>query len=79
MSFKDKIAGAFGSVDKKFAGHPNDLERAGELLVACVKEKISLEDLLRAVEEYLKASGASSEHIQTELSKVKKKFSAWLD
>ena len=32
MAWQDKISGCFGQVDLEFAGHPNETERAADLL-----------------------------------------------
>lgn len=79
----------FESEDKKFAMHPNDEERAIELLGKCVKENVSLQELLAEVEHYLKSSldfdnqpSDKKEHMQKyigkELQKVKVRFKEWL-
>ena len=62
------IAGCFGSEDKKFAKHPCDLERAIELLKECSKNSISLIDLKKEVENYLKNNLAYSS--QNEIDKI---------
>ena len=51
MSWKDKVPGAFGSVDKKFAIHPNDSERAAELLEAANKEGVGLKEYLSEIKK----------------------------
>ena len=78
MTFRNKIAGAFGAVDLKFAIHPLDMSRAIDLLRACVDEDISLKDLLSAVDDHLRKAGAQNTHIEQELSSVEAKFSGWL-
>ena len=71
MSWKDKISGAFGGVDKKFASHPNDSERASELLLAANKENIGLEEYLYEMTAWLTSQGCDSTHISTELIKIR--------
>ncbi|TLU81458.1 MAG: hypothetical protein FDX21_11550 [Chlorobium sp.] len=70
MSWKDKIPGSFGSVDKKFAGHSLDSERAAELLEAAIKANVGFKKYLAEIENWLKAEGCSAAHIQEEMKKV---------
>lgn len=78
MSFRDKIPGAFGAVDYKFAIHPLDAERAIELLKDCFQKNVPMKELLVAVEDFLRKGGAGSEHIKEQRKEVKAKFSGWL-
>ena len=71
MDWKHKIPGSFGSVDKKFAGHANDSERAAELLEAANKADVGLNEYLTEIEKWLKSKGCSAKHIQQEMKKVK--------
>ncbi len=88
--WKRLISGCFGSVDKKFAGHPCDIERSVELLGKCLKDNVSLEELLTEVEHSLKilldfdnqpsdTKEHMQKHIEKELQKVKVKFEDWLE
>lgn len=71
MDWKNKIPGSFGMVDKKFAGHAFDCERAAELLVAANKADVGLKEYLAEIENWLKSVGCNSDHIQEEMKKVK--------
>lgn len=71
MNWKDKIPGSFGSVDKKFAGHALDSERAAELLEAANKADVGFKEYLTEIENWLKSVGCSDAHIQEEMKKVK--------
>jgi len=44
MNWKDKIPGSFGYVDRKFAGHVLDSERAAELLEAANKANVGFNE-----------------------------------
>ena len=79
MDFREKIPGAFGSVDLKFAIHPLDGERAIELLKVCYQNNVPMKDLLVAVEDFLRKNGAGNDYIKEQLSEVKSKFSGWLE
>lgn len=78
MSFREKIPGTFGSMDLNFAVHPLDGERAIQLLKACYQTNVPLQELLVAVEDFLRKEGAGDEHISEQLAEVKAKFSGWL-
>lgn len=71
MDWKDKIPGSFGAVDKKFAGHALDCERAVELLEAANKADVGLKEYLTEIENWLKSEGCRDNHIQREMKKVK--------
>jgi hypothetical protein len=70
VDWKDRIPGSFGSVDKKFAGHALDSERAAELLEAANKANVGLKEYLTEIENWLKSVGCSAEHIREEMKKV---------
>lgn len=72
MKLQDLIHGSFGDVDKKFAGHPADQNRAQKLLMYVIKNKITWEDLKKEVEKYLKKSSASPDHIKEQIKKMRK-------
>ena len=71
MDWKDKIPGSFGRVDKKFARHALDSERAAELLVAANKADVGIKEYLTEIENWLKSEGCSGDQIQRELKEVK--------
>jgi hypothetical protein len=71
MSWKNKIAGAFGVDNKKFAGHSNDSERAVELLEAANKENVGYADYLKGIENWLISQGCNQQHINQEIAKVR--------
>lgn len=58
--WKNLIPGAFGIVDKKFAGHPLDVQRARKLLVAAIGVGASYADYTTAIRQWLVAQGCSS-------------------
>lgn len=78
MSWQQKIPGAFGDQDLVFAEHPLDADRALDLLKDCYQSDIPLKDVIDEVEKYLKANGATTQHITDQLSKIREKFSGWL-
>ena len=70
-SWKDLIPGAFGCVDKVFAGHPCDKERAGELLSAAIKEGVDFEVYLNTIQEWLVSQGVGDTGVTEQMKKVK--------
>jgi len=79
MSFKDKIPGCFGTVDKIFAGHPLDQGRAKDMLIAALQETESWSEFENAIREYLSGEGCRSEHIDKQIERVKKVNSYFSD
>jgi membrane-bound lytic murein transglycosylase B len=71
MGWKDKISGAFGVADAKFASHAIEAERAAELLEAASKEEVGFADYLSGIEDWLKSKGCRQKHIDQEMVKVK--------
>lgn len=79
MSYKDKIAGAFGVGDYKFASHQSETINAADLLKRCVEERVNLNDLLDDVENYLDSEKVDRSLINEEIDKVREMFSPWLE
>lgn len=71
MSWKEKIPGAFGCADKKFARHALDSARAAELLAEANKEGVGFGEYLSEIESWLKSQGCSPDHIRREIIFVK--------
>lgn len=66
------IPGMFGGVDKLFAIHPNDQERAIDCLNLAFYNSITLEQFTKLCTEYLRNSGCSKAHIDQEVDRLKK-------
>ena len=71
MSWKDKIPGTFGSKDKLFAGQYNDCSRASKMLAQANSEKVSYEEYLKEIQNWLEAEGCTSDHVTAEMKKVR--------
>lgn len=71
MSWKKRIPCCFGAVDKKFARHANDCERASEMLAEANKENIGWKEYLEKIEDWLKEQGCNANHIKEEMERVK--------
>ena len=86
MEWKERIPGCFGSVDSIFAGHHNDEERAIELLRQCHVEGVSLDEVLKEVEAFLRLKHPQpadqqhfDAHVGSQLENVQERFAPWLD
>lgn len=77
MSWKDKLPGCFGSVDKKFARHHLDNERAAKLLAELVEEQVQLADVVAEAKKHL--ASTPPEQQSEELAEVQRKFGPWLE
>lgn len=71
MSFKDKIAGCFGSADKIFSGHYFDTQRAKDMLIEALQETESWSEFEGAIRDYLTKQGCTDEHISKQMKKIK--------
>ena len=70
MSFKDKIPGCFGVMDKVFAGHPLDRGRAREMLIQALRETESWGDIENAIRDYLTNEDCPTAHIDNQIQRV---------
>ena len=71
---RQQIGGCFGRVDKLFARHPLDEERAKNLCVIALENKITLQEINEIILEYLHEQLSNSEHINSEFEEAKKMF-----
>ena len=85
MTWNEKIPGCFGSEDSIFAGHHNDEERALELLRQCFAEGVSLAEVLKEIEAFLRRKHPTpadqqqfNTHIADQLKRVQARFAPWL-
>lgn len=49
----DKIPGAFGCEDKKFAGHPCDIDRAVKLIEAANEQGVGFNEYCQTIHDWL--------------------------
>jgi hypothetical protein len=71
MPFREKIPGCFGSMDKKFAGHALDVDRAKTMLIEALQETQSLAEFENAIKNYLVQEGCKPGHIAEQMTKVR--------
>lgn len=70
--WKQPLKQEFGIVDKRFAGHPSDQERAREARKLINKAGISWDEIEKEISRILK--GCTAEHLQTQLAAARKFF-----
>lgn len=70
-NWKDQIPGAFGAVDKKFAGHPLDVQRARKLLVAALEAGVSYADYTSAIRQWLVVQRCSGAFVNAQMRRVR--------
>jgi hypothetical protein len=71
MSWSERIPGCFGDVDKIFAGHANDCERAAAMLAEANQEGVGWADYLHEIEKWLASVGADKAHTAKQMKRVR--------
>lgn len=71
MPWKNSIPGCFGCKDKKFAMHPNDIQRASDIIKEVNVAGDGWDDYLTAVEDWLTQQGCNQSHIAEQMKRVK--------
>lgn len=71
-TWESHIPGCFGGSDHVFAGHPAEEKRAKELRKVCTEQKIAVEDVISAIEHFLKTKKATEAQIQEQVERAKK-------
>lgn len=74
-TLRELMGGCFGSSDGKFALHPNEENRAKELLKLAEKSKITLIEVKEISLAYLYNKGFYDVHIKSEMKEITKFFS----
>lgn len=70
MSWKEKIPGAFGVEDKKFARHANDIEDAVDMINSAWREGVGFKEYIDEIRSWLNSQGCKKEHIEKEMKRV---------
>ena len=78
MAWDHQVGGCFGNMDKMFATHPPDEDRAFEWLKSLRERGIGWEAVRAQIEEYLKAEGCGPDHIAEQIMRAEVKFRPWL-
>jgi hypothetical protein len=77
-SWKSQIPNCFRESDLAFANHPNDEERAFNLLVTLRAESVGWKEVKAAFEAFLMSERARPDHIERVLSQIERLYRPWL-
>lgn len=77
MPWQQQVPGIFGAQDLIFGGHPQERQRARQLLLDASGASASLKELLDEAEKYLKSKAAQPQHIADQLDRMKQ-LEHWL-
>lgn len=72
------LAACFGSLDRLFASHAMDEERAFALLARARAEGVTWREFSDATRALLEADGCSIQHIEMQMKQVERRFRPWL-
>ena len=76
---EDLVAGTFGHVDKKFACHQNDRDRAFEYLTTLRNERKGWSFAKQQLEDYLNGNVEDENHRDEQIKKAERMLEPWLD
>lgn len=74
----NQISGCFGEVDREFAVHGLDEERAFELLKLLRERRTSWDEAKERFREFLKEDGCSQDHIDRQMKRIRRYMKVWL-
>lgn len=77
MDWKKMVPGCFGAVDKEFALHPMDAERARKMLRSALDADASWTDIEAELRAYLGGSGCASSHIEKQIAAARDLQNYW--
>ncbi len=66
------VPGCFGGSDHVFAGHPAEEKRAKDLRKVCADQKIGMDEVVGAIEHFLKSKKVGDAQIQAQVERAKK-------
>ena len=75
---KKLIPGCFGEVDREFAVHGFDEDRAFELLKMLREKGTSWEEARGQFRKFLQDDGCSKEHINRQMKRIREHMRPWL-
>ena len=76
--WQSQVPGCFGAVDAVFAGHPNEEDRAWELLKELRAQNVPWQDVKREFRGYLNRKNCPQPHVDEQMKRVKRHMKAWL-
>ena len=78
MAYDKRLPTCFGERDLIFAGHPADMQRAFDLLVAFRGERTLWSGASDQMREFLTEQGAGKTHIAEQLQKAARLLKPWM-
>jgi hypothetical protein len=66
--WKESLHACFGMSDRRFAGHPQDQDRAREMLARAGAKGVTWRELEREARGYLTSLGAAPSHIDEQIA-----------
>lgn len=72
------LAACFDNLERLFASHSMDEERAFALLARARAEGVTWPQLSDAIRELLEEDGCSVQHIEMQMKQVERRFRPWL-
>jgi hypothetical protein len=78
MAYDQQLPGCFGERDLILAGHPLDQGRAFSWLISLRNREALWSEVKAQIEEYLRAKGAGSDHIDAQIARASDLFQPWL-
>ena len=78
MTWEDDLSACFDNLDRLFALHSMDEERAFRLLARARYEGITWNEMATAVRKLLERDGCGVEHIEQQVRQVEVRFRPWL-
>ena len=76
---RDLVASTFGHVDKKFACHQNEKNRAFEYLTILRDEGTGWSVAKQQLKDYLNGNVKDENHIEKQIKKAERMLEPWLD
>lgn len=78
MGWQGDLAGCFDNLERLFASHEMDEERAFRLLGRLRAEGVSWRELRDEIRDLLENDGCSIQHIEMQMTQVEERFRPWL-
>lgn len=76
-AWRQDLGRCFGLVDRRFAGHPSDLQTAYEMLGKLIKENISMAEVEAEVRNLLRNN--PNLHADEQVVRIRNFLQIWLD
>jgi len=78
MSWEEDLAGCFDNLERLFALHSMDEEKAFRLLERARREGVTWLEMSNAIRALLEGDGCTVQHIERQVAQVETRFRPWL-